>query len=156
VRQTGPFEVIRDVWNYGRNGVGLTVSYRGELLQRFPASELHFYVRLNGHDIYVPAWQGTHGDAYAYLRSGARDCSICQESMRASWPACDAWLSAGRSPDWVCGGPSADEGELFSDAFDGSSMNAWDIEVAAEAHGQWDSAFGRNFACRFEPRHGCY
>jgi hypothetical protein len=156
VRQVGPFEIIKDVWNYGRNGVGLTVAYRGELLSRFPARELHFYIRLNGHDIYVPASQGSHGDAYVYLRPGARDCAICQEYMRASWPACDAWLGAGRSPDWVCGGPSADEQELFTYAFDGTLQNAWDIEVAAEAQGQWDSAHGKNYAGRFEPRQGCY
>jgi hypothetical protein len=156
VRQTGPFEVIRDLWKHGPNGAGLTISYRGELLRRFPASEIHFYIRLNGHDVYVPAWQGSHGDAYVYLRTGARDCSICSEYLRASWPACDAWLGAGRSPDWVCSGPTADESELFTYAFDGITMNAWDIELAAEAHGQWDSAFGHNFACRFEPRQGCY
>jgi hypothetical protein len=156
VRTDGPFELIREVWNHGRNGVGLTIAYRGELLRRFAASDIHFYVRLNGHDIYLRASQGSHGDAYVYLRTGARNCNICQEYMRSTWPECDAWLGAGRSPDWVCGGPSADEAELFTYAFDGTYLNAWDLEVAAEAHGQWDSAFGQNFRGRFEPRYGCY
>jgi hypothetical protein len=156
VRQAGPFELIRDVWNFGTNGVALTVAYRGQLLSRFPASELHFYIRLNGHDIYVPASPGGHDDAYVFLRTGARDCSICAEYLRQNWPACDAWLRQGHSADWVCSGPTADEQELFGYAFNGTYLNAWDIEVAAEAHGEWDSAYGQNFAGRFESRYGCY
>jgi len=34
-------------------------------------------------------------------------------------------------------------------------QNAWDIHVAAESHGQWDSNWGNNYYGRFEPEH-CY
>lgn len=155
-KTTGPFEVIRDTTRYDRNGVSLTIAYRGFLLSRFPANQINFYVRLNGNDILIPAQAGSYGDAYVYLRAGARDCSICQEYLRATWPACDAFLTAGNSPDWLCANPTADEAELFTWAFNGSQTNAWDIEVAAESHGQWDSNYGRNFKTRLDPRSGCF
>ena len=156
VRTAGPFELIRDVTSYNRNGVAFTVAYRGYLLGRHPAQDIHFYVRINGRDVFVPAHPGTNGDAYAYFRAGARDCGMCVDYRASEWPACAAFLEQHHGPDWVCSGPSADENELFAWAFDGTFINAWDVAVAAEAHGEWDSNFGADFQARFEPRSGCF
>jgi hypothetical protein len=156
VRTSGPFELIRDVTSFNRNGVTLTAAYRGYLLDRYPAQDIHFYVRLNGQDVFVPAQQGSHGDAFVYFRAGARSCAICTDYLASEWPACAEFLKGHPGADWVCSGPTADETELFTWAFSDYSMNAWDIAVAAEAHGEWDSNFGADFQARFEPRYGCF
>ena len=156
VRSTGPFELIRDLTSYSRNGVAFTVAYRGYLLDHYPAQDIHFYVRINGQDVFVPAYAGVHGDAYAYFRAGARDCGMCTDYKASTWPACAAFLETHPGADWVCNGPSADETELFSAAFNGTMLSDWDIAVAAEAHGEWDSNFGADFQARFESRYGCY
>jgi hypothetical protein len=156
VQRTGPFELIRDVTRYDRNGVALTVAYRGYLLERFPAEDINLYVRINGRDVLVPAQAGSHGDAYAYFQAGARNCGMCVDYKAPTWPECAAFLETHPGADWVCQGPTADEQELFAWAFDGTYLNAWDIAVSAEAHGQWDSNFGGDFQARFEPRSGCF
>ncbi|MFO0587116.1 MAG: hypothetical protein U0441_06250 [Polyangiaceae bacterium] len=154
---TGPFELIKDTKNpYGHNAQ-LTVSYRGYLRAYYPDNEIHLYIRLNGSDIFVNASQGANNDAYVYLNAGPRACLICPSYYGPS-TTCDTYLANGGSPgNWACEGPSADEQDIFFWAFnDYSGQNAWDIEVAAESHGQWDSNWGWNYHGRFEPRTSCY
>lgn len=60
------------------------------------------------------------------------------------------------SGQWVCQWPTSTEEHMFFWAFDGyGHQNAWDIYVAAEAGGEWDSNWGANFYGRFEPVNSC-
>ncbi|UQA59328.1 hypothetical protein [Polyangium aurulentum] len=60
------------------------------------------------------------------------------------------------SGTWVCVQPNATEQHVFHWAFNEQyRQNAWDIYVAAESHGQWDSNWGNNDYGRFEPEY-CY
>ncbi|MEZ4297670.1 MAG: hypothetical protein R3B70_22105 [Polyangiaceae bacterium] len=158
--ETGPFELIKDTKSpYSRNAQ-LTVSYRGYLRDYFPDNEINFYIRLNGNDIFVPAQSGSYGDAYEYLNAGPRACSICSPPPNdyQNAPICETFtFTEGQGPTWVCAGPDEDEAEIFFWAFNEyNQQNAWDIEVAAESHGYWDSNYGWNYYGRFEPRTGCY
>jgi hypothetical protein len=128
---TGPFDVIRHVASIQHENVALTVAYDGYLRDFYPDNEINIYVRLNGHDAFVPASAGVNNDAYIHLSSGPRNCQCC-------WSSCD--------------GPTATEEHLFFWALHGHyQVNAWDVFVAAESHGWWDSNFGANFYARFEP-----
>ncbi|MBK8255776.1 MAG: hypothetical protein IPK82_24300 [Polyangiaceae bacterium] len=156
----GPFELIKDTKSpYSRNAQ-LTVAYRGYLRNSFPDNEINFYIRLNGNDIFIPASSGSNGDTYAYLNAGPRNCVICSPPPYdyQNAPLCATYeFAENQSSTWVCEGPSADEQEIFFWAFnDYGQQNAWDIQVAAESHGYWDSNWGWNYSGRFEPRTGCY
>ena len=154
---TGPFELNKDTRNpYSNHNAQLIISYRGYLRSYYPDNEINFYIRLNGNDIFVPASAGTNGDAYVYLNAGPRSCLICPSYYGPS-TICDEYLANGGSPgNWACAWPNETEEEIFFWAFNQSTQNAWDIEVAAESHGQWDSNWGWNYHTRFEPRTTCY
>lgn len=154
---TGPFELIKHTKSPWGHNAQLTVSYRGYLRAYYPDNEINFYIRLNGNDIFVPAGGGANGDAYVYLNSGPRSCLICPSYYGPS-TTCDEYLANGGQPgNWACAGPTADEQDIFFWAFNEvGGQNAWDIEVAAESHGQWDSNWGWNYHGRFEPRTTCY
>ncbi len=155
---TGPFELIKDTKNpYSNKNAQLTVAYRGYLRDSYPDSEINFYIRLDGSDVFVPASAGTYGDAYATFNAGPRACLVCPSYYGPS-TTCDNYLANGGSPgNWACEGPTETEQDLFFWAFNQyGQQNAWDIEVAAESHGQWDSNWGWNYHARFEPRTGCY
>lgn len=157
---TGPFELIKDTKSPYSENAQLTVSYSGYLRDSFPDDEINFYIRLNGNDIFVPASAGANDDAYVYLNAGPRACVICApppyDYQNSS--ACDGYQYPPNSgPTWVCQGRTADEEEIFFWAFDEyGHQNAWDIEVAAESHGYWDSNWGWNYYGRFEPSTTCY
>lgn len=156
---TGPFELIKHTTNpYSNTNSQLTVAYRGYLRDYYPDHEINFYVRLNGSDVFVAASSGSHDDAYAYFNAGPRDCAICAPPPYdyQNGAICDGYtFQPGSSATWVCNWPNAIEEELFEWAFNNAGyQNAWDIEVAAESHGYWDSNYGANYYGRFEPR-GC-
>lgn len=159
---TGPFELIKHTANpYSNHNSQLTVAYRGYLRNYYPDNEINFYVRLNGSDVFVPANAGTNNDAYAYFNAGPRDCAICSpppyDYQNSSICTSYSFPAGGSGPVWVCNWPNATESELFYWAFNEAGyQNAWDIEVAAESHGYWDSNWGNNFYGRFEPRMSCY
>lgn len=45
---------------------------------------------------------------------------------------------------------------MFQWAYDAAStLHAWDVFVAAEANGEWDSNFGNNFYGRLPERRVC-
>lgn len=138
---TGPFELIKETVDHGPH-VRLTVAYRGYLRDWFADDEINFWISLNGNDVFVPASAGTHDDAYVLFDSGPRDC---------------VWTTPpNTSGVWVCSDPTPTEEHLFFWAINASGFqNAWDIEVAAEANGYWDSNWGDNFYGRFEPRISC-
>jgi hypothetical protein len=138
---TGPFELIKETVDYETHA-RLTVAYRGYLRDYYADDEINLWIRLNGQDVFVAASSGIYDDAYAFFDSGPRGC---------------AWTTPpNTSGVWVCSDPTPTEEHLFSWAFNGvSDQNAWDIEVAAEANGQWDSNWGTNFYGRFEPRNNC-
>lgn len=158
---SGPFELIKDTANpYSNHNSQLTVAYRGYLRNHFPDGEINLYVRLNGSDVFVPANAGGNNDAYAYFNAGPRACSICSPPPYdyQNGAICDDYeFQENQSPTWVCEWPNDVEDELFFWAFNEAGyQNAWDIEVAAESHGWWDSNWGYNYHARFEPRTGCY
>jgi len=139
---TGPFELLKHTLSLSGRRARLTVAYRGYLRDWYPDHEINLWIRLNGHDVFVPAQAGTHNDAYVMFDSGPRDC---------------VWTTPpNTSGVWVCNNPTPTEANLFFWAFnEWGGQNAWDIEVAAESHGQWDSNWGSNFHGRFEPRNSC-
>jgi hypothetical protein len=118
------------------------VAYRGYLRSWFPDNEINIYVRLNGEGAFLPASAGSSNDAYIYVSNAPRDCVLCGGYPYP--PGCNG-------STWVCNEPSQTEEQLFFWAYDQYSMNAWDIEVAAESHGFWDSNYGANYDARFEP-----
>ena len=144
---SGPFELIQHQEGYGQK-YGLTVAYRGYLRGRYNDNEIWFYIRLNGHDIWAQAHSGTHDDAYVHLWAGPRDCRMCYGYTND--PECDR-----RPGSWICNDPTPNEAHLFFWADGNWALNAWDIEVAATAGGEWDSDWGHNFRARFEPRSRC-
>ena len=150
----GPFEVVRDGVRDGHDK--LTVAYRGYLRQSFPDNEINIYIRLNGNDAFLPASAGSNGDAYIYLDSGPRACVWCNNGTNY-YSQCDGiTFPLYSSGQWVCVDPSATEDHLFYWAYDQSNhVNAWDIEVAAESHGYWDSNWSSNYDFRLEPS-GCW
>jgi len=154
---SGPFELIKDTKSPYSHNAQLTVTYRGYLRGSYPDSEINFYIRLNGSDVFLPASAGANNDAYVYLNAGPRACLVCPSYYGPS-TICDDYLANGGSPgNWACAGPSADEQEIFYWAFSqAGQQNAWDLEVAAESHGHWDSNWGWNYHGRFEPRTSCY
>ena len=152
----GPFELIRDT-RFVYNAT-LTVAYRGYLRDLYPDDEINIYVWLNGQDAFLEASPGANNDAYVFLNSGPRDCVWCSEGGVNQSPACEG-VDYGQyaGARWVCAEPSEVEEDIFFWAFgSGGVQNAWDIYVAAESHGSWDSNFASNFYGRFEPRGSCY
>ncbi len=156
--RTGPFEVIRDTTRVPGRQATLTVTYNGYLRTLFADNQIRLYVRLNGQDAMVQAAAGSNNNAYVYLNAGVRNCQKCMAYMASGWPECQAHLAAGNPEgQWVCQQPSALEQHLFYWAFDSNQyQNVWDIFVAAEAGGQWDSNFGGNFYARLAPRTSCF
>lgn len=158
----GPFKVIRRITKVPGRGVTLTVTYNGYLRTKYPDSQIKLYVSLNGQNplqINQPLIQantGTNNDAYIYLNAGPRDCGKCMSYM-TTWQQCQDFLAAGNyEGQWLCTQPSALENHMFYFAFDlNNYLNAWDVYVAAEANGEWDSNMGANYYARFEPR-GCW
>jgi hypothetical protein len=161
---TGPFQLIRHTSRVPGKQVQLTVSYRGYLRSKYPDNQIHIYVSLNGQNPLPPtgsatiqASAGTNNDAYIYLNAGVRNCQMCFAYMASSWPECKAFLDAGNyEGQWLCQQPSALENHMFYWAFDQNlNQNAWDIYVAAEANGEWDSNGGANFYGRLPARSVC-
>lgn len=153
---TGPFELIRDTLDVYH--AKLTVAYDGYLRDYYPDNEINIYIWLNGNDAFLPASAGAYDDAYIFLNAGPRGCVWCSPGGVNQPSVCDGLqypqYSSGK---YVCADPSSVEQHLFSWAFGaGGVQNAWDIYVAAESHGSWDSNYGSNFYARFEPRVSCY
>lgn len=136
-RSTGPFEVIRD-W-VQPDHAKLTVAYRGYLRDYFADDEINIYIRLNGNDAFIPANPGANDDAYIFMNSGPRDCHMD--------------MSTG---SWLCSWPTPLEDHVFFWGWNQSMVNAWDIELAAEANGSWDSNWGYNYHARYEPISACW
>lgn len=156
---TGPFELIKETVDTYSGHAYLTVAYRGYLRDWYADDEINFWIRLNGNDVFVPAQAGAYDDAYAFFDSGPRGCVLCSPGQQGYVPApCEGLVYPPYSSGtWVCSEPSTTEAHLFFWAFDEwDDQNAWDIEVAAEANGQWDSNWGNNFYGRFEPRNACW
>lgn len=155
---TGPFELIKRTVDPYDEHARLTVAYRGYLRDLYADHEINLWVRLNGNDVFVPANAGSHDDAYALFDSGPRACVWCGPNMPYPSAGCeDVVLPPQSSGVWSCQEPTATEQHLFFWAFDQwGNQNAWDIEVAAEAGGQWDSNWGANYYGRFEPRNSCW
>lgn len=92
-----------------------------------------------------------------FLDSGPRACTWCANGNVPYPQSACAGITFGpyESGRWVCGQPTAIEQHVFFWAFNNNNngdLNAWDIELAAEADGEWDSNYGANFDVRFEPR----
>lgn len=153
----GPFELIKTTTNPWGHHARLTIAYRGYLRDHFPDDQINFYVSLNGNDVFVDASAGTHGDAYALFTAGPRNCMMCIDYQATPGSACAEHIAAGGSSgSWLCQYETPVEEELFYWAFNSyNQQNAWDIQVAAEANGWWDSDYGYNYHARFEPRTSC-
>lgn len=156
--QTGPFELIKKSVDLYDAHAQLTIAYRGYLRDMYPDDEINFYVQLNGNDAFIPASAGSYDDAYVMLDSGPRDCVWCGNGGFNPYSVCDGiQFPPYSSGQWVCNDMTPTEAELFYWAFNQyNQQNAWDIHVAAESHGYWDSNWGGNFYGRFEPRLACY
>ncbi len=154
---TGPFELIRDTVRFNGHAQ-LTVAYRGYLRDLYPEEDINIYVSLNGQDAFVGASAGLYDDAYIFLDSGPRACVWCSANPQQNPAACDGVVIPEYSGGiWHCEDPTALEQHLFHWAFnEWGQQNAWDIWLAAEANGQWDSNWGNNYYARFEPRNACY
>lgn len=154
VTSSGPFEIIRD-W-VQQDQARLTFAYRGYLRDYYADEDIHFYVRLNGQDVFVPASAGANDDAYVVFDNGPRNCTYCGNGGFNYSSRCDGveWPEYS-SGGWICDEPTADEADLFTYGWNGTQVNAWDIEVAAEANGWWDSNYGGNYHARLEP-HACW
>ncbi|MRG96306.1 hypothetical protein [Polyangium spumosum] len=154
----GPFEILRNNVDLYDAHATLTIAYRGYLRDMYPDDEINIYVKLNGNDAFLPASAGTNDDAYVMLDSGPRACVWCSSGGGNPYPQCEGLTfpqySSGR---WVCGDMTPTEAHVFYWAFNSSgAQNAWDIELAAESHGDWDSNWGWNHYGRLEPRLACY
>ena len=154
---SGPFEVIRKLIDPSDSHVQLTVAYDGYLRDDYADNEITIYLRLNGQDALISANPGSNDDAYVFLDSGPRACAYCGNGGFNYSSACEGVVFAPQeSGRWICQNPSSIEQHVFFWAFNQSGdLNAWDIELAAEANGEWDSNYGANFDLRFEPR-GCW
>lgn len=155
---TGPFELIRNTTNPWGHHAKLTIAYRGYLRSFFPDDQINFYVKLNGNDAFVDASAGSNDDAYVLFTAGPRDCAMCIDYQAPPGSACAQYIAGGGSSgSWLCNAETPTEQNLFYWAFNNNGQqNAWDIEVAAEANGWWDSNYGYNYRARFEPRTTCY
>jgi hypothetical protein len=153
---SGPFEVIRDFVDPWDDHMKLTVAYDGYLRDLYADDEINVYISLNGNDAFIQAASGTYDDAYIFLDSGPRGCHWCGNGWNPPGSCDGVVFEPQQSGKWICSEPTAVEDHIFEWAFGGyAQLNAWDIEVAAEANGEWDSNYGANFDGRFEPR-GCY
>jgi hypothetical protein len=137
-KESGPFHFVQRISNPYGKGFALGISYDGPLLQNHDASEIEFYVRINGNDAVLATKAGDSNDAYVFLNAGVRGCTFGHPSM-----------------NWQCEYPSDVENHLFFYTDDHGHMNNWDIEVAATAGGEWDSNGGANFKVTFENKQGC-
>ncbi|MEX1362454.1 MAG: hypothetical protein AB1Z98_04965 [Nannocystaceae bacterium] len=158
VVQTGPFELIKYTYNPFASYATFTVAYRGYLRGSYADDQINIWISLNGNDAFVPASAGSHDDAYVYFDSGPRSCGWCIPGGYGGSPAiCDGVvIPEGSSGQWICEQPTSTEDHLFYWGFDEyGNQNGWDIQVAAEAGGQWDSNWGNNYAASFEPRNSC-
>ncbi|MFP2906331.1 hypothetical protein ACLESD_14955 [Pyxidicoccus sp. 3LFB2] len=155
-RTVGPFEIIRRATKLPGRYATLTVAYRGYLRNLYADNQISIFVKLNGQYVTLQASSGTNNDAYIYLDAGQRNCTKCFVYMNT--PLCNAHFAAGGQEGvWVCQQPSATESHLFLYGWDSNGyMNAWDIEVAATANGQWDSNGGANFYTRLPARTSCW
>ncbi|XXF77078.1 hypothetical protein P2318_29090 [Myxococcaceae bacterium GXIMD 01537] len=160
---SGPFEIIRKTTRLPGRGSTLTVAYRGYLRGLYPDNEIRIYVSLNGQNpqpitgnATLQASAGSYNDAYILLNANVRSCQKCLAYM-TTWQRCMDHLAAGNPEgQWVCEQPSALENHMFTWAFDANyGLNAWDVYVAAESHGQWDSNFGANYYGRLPARTSC-
>ncbi|QSQ13020.1 hypothetical protein [Myxococcus landrumensis] len=153
---TGPFEVIRHTRRLPGRLATLTVAYRGFLRGLYPDTDISLYIQLNGRQQLIQARAGTNNDAYVFLDAGPRSCGKCMRYMNT--PLCNAHFEAGGQEGvWVCAQPTPVESDLFFYAFDANgNQNAWDISLAATAHGQWDSNLGSNYFARLPARSSCW
>lgn len=153
----GPFEIIRKTTTHLGHGARLSIVYRGPLRERSADAPIHFYVQLNGNDILVEARRGAHG-ARVTLIAGPRNCVLCVDYHDLPRSPCAARMARhDHSGTWLCEDESPDEKEIFTWAYDAEGhQNAWDIELAAESSGSWDSNLGANYHARFEPLERCY
>ncbi|MCA9699971.1 MAG: hypothetical protein KC431_20775 [Myxococcales bacterium] len=148
---TGPFELILD--QVQPDHAKLTVAYRGYLRDWFPDEDINIYISLNGNDAFIGASPGSYDDAYVFLNSGPRACAWCAPGDPPNNPSvCDEiTLPEGSSGMWTCQDPSALEEHLFYWAFNQwGGRNDWDIQLAAEANGYWDSNWGANYGAYFD------
>jgi len=155
---TGPFEIIRHTTNpYATHHANLTAAYRGYLRAWFPDDQIHIYINLNGKDATLNARTGSNNDAYVFLNAGVNSCSMCIGYQSAPGSECQQYIAnGGKDGSWLCKQPTATENNVFFWAYSSSgAQNAWDIQVAAEAGGYWDSNYGQNFRARLEPRTTC-
>ncbi|PRP93534.1 hypothetical protein [Enhygromyxa salina] len=153
----GPFELILDTVDM-KDHAQLTVAYDGYLRDLYADEDINIYISLNGHDAFIGASAGVNDDAYIFLDSGPRNCVWCATNYSGNPSACDGFEPQyDSSGGWVCQAPSSLEEHMFFWAFDAwGDRNAWDIYVAAEANGAWDSNWGNNYYARFEADHSCY
>ncbi|HZI12638.1 MAG TPA: hypothetical protein VE153_19805 [Myxococcus sp.] len=153
---TGPFEVIRRTTKLPGRYSTLTVAYRGYLRTKYRDDQISIFVKLNGQYSTIKASAGSNNDAYIYLNGGQRNCTKCFRYMDT--PTCNAHFAAGGQEGvWVCQQPSALEQHMFLYAWDPyGNLNAWDIQVAATANGEWDSNSGANFYARLPARTSCW
>jgi hypothetical protein len=155
---TGPFEIIRRTTNpYASHHANLTAAYRGYLRAWFPDDQIHIYINLNGNDALLTASSGSNNDAYVFLNAGLNSCYMCIGYQSAPGSECQQYIAGGGTDgSWLCKQPTATETHMFLWAYSSyGAQNAWDIQVAAEAGGYWDSNYGQNFRARFEPRTTC-
>lgn len=155
---TGPFELIKHTYNPYAGYATLTVAYRGYLRDSYADDEINLWVSLNGNDAFVPASAGSYDDAYVFFDSGPRACVWCARDFEGNPSVCDDVVYGQYSSgQWLCQDPTTTEEHVFFWAFDEyDAQNAWDVYVAAEANGQWDSNWGANYYGRFEPVNSCY
>ncbi|HZI13924.1 MAG TPA: hypothetical protein VE153_26385 [Myxococcus sp.] len=145
---TGPFEVIRRTTKLPGVGSSLTVAYRGYLRGKYADNQIQLFVKLNGQYATLQANSGSYNDAYIYLNAGPRDCTMCYSQT-----------GCGTTPPgaWMCNWPTPTEQHVFTYGWNEYyHLNAWDIEVAATANGEWDSNFGNNYHARLPARSSCY
>ncbi|NVB42453.1 hypothetical protein G6O69_31810 [Pseudenhygromyxa sp. WMMC2535] len=157
---SGPFELILDPVR--DHVTKLTVAYRGYLRDYYADEDINIYISLNGNDAFIGASAGSNGDAYILLNSGPRNCVWCPTGGSPSdADICDEIDVPGDSPDssgiWHCDDPTDIENHLFYWAYDEfGNRNDWDIQVAAEANGYWDSNLGANYSAYFDADAVCY
>jgi len=154
---SGPFELILDTVDM-KDHAQLSVAYRGYLRDSYADEDINIYISLNGQDAFIGASSGSYDDAYIFLDSGPRTCVWCATNFSGNPSACDGFEPQyDSSGGWVCQEPTALEEHMFFWAFDEwGDRNAWDIYLAAEANGEWDSNWGSNYYARFEEYGGCY
>jgi len=139
--EDGPFTFIQHQKGYGTK-YGLTIAYDGFLRDSFNDDEIQFWVRINGQEAMLQARAGNNNDAYVWLWAGVRNCFMIPTSSY--------------NMTWKCTWAGDTESHLFKWTHNNNGrLNAWDIEVAATAGGQWDSNWGNNFSTRFPEKFRC-